>query len=108
MTIWRAERIGRRTFTLWMSLAALSLCVGCQRYSAAPLTQPVVERGLVEPSQRELQVRVDAIRHPLLGPIELRPQDGLSPDEAAVLAVVINPGLRAERDQREDARKLNC
>jgi outer membrane protein, heavy metal efflux system len=104
MTIWRAERIGLRTFTLRMSLTALSLCVGCERYSAAPLTQSVVEGGLAEPSQRELQVRVDAIRHPLLGPMELRPQDGLSPDEAAVLAVVINPGLRAERDQREIAQ----
>jgi cobalt-zinc-cadmium efflux system outer membrane protein len=90
--------ICRLSFT---SLAALSFCVGCERYSPAPLA---VERGLAEPSQRELQVRVDAIRHPLLRPIELRPQDGLSPDEAAVLAVVINPGLRAQRDQREIAQ----
>ncbi len=40
----------------------------------------------------------------MLAPIQLRPQEGLSPDEAAVLAVVINPSLRAQRDQRDIAQ----
>jgi cobalt-zinc-cadmium efflux system outer membrane protein len=39
----------------------------------------------------------------MLQPIELHPDAGLTPDEAAVIAVLINPALRAARDQRGSA-----
>lgn len=41
-----------------------------------------------------------AIKHPLLAPVRLNLRDGISPDEAAVLAVLLNPTLRAARNQR--------
>lgn len=41
------------------------------------------------------------IHHPILKPINFDIQDGLSPEEAAVLAVIANPKLRASRDQRK-------
>jgi outer membrane protein TolC len=47
-----------------------------------------------------VRVQAQAIRHPILKPIEFDEQDGLSPDEAAVLAVLANPSLRAIRDRR--------
>jgi outer membrane protein TolC len=47
-----------------------------------------------------VRVQAQAIRHPILKPLEFDEQDGLSPDEAAVLAVLANPSLRAIRDRR--------
>ncbi len=44
------------------------------------------------------------IHHPLLPPTELHPELGLTPDEAAVVAILVNPNLRALRDQRETAQ----
>ena len=41
------------------------------------------------------------IKHPLLKPIDFDIRNGLSPDEAAVLAVIANPKLRASRDERQ-------
>ncbi|MEA3186403.1 MAG: outer membrane protein heavy metal efflux system [Chthoniobacter sp.] len=41
-----------------------------------------------------------AIKHPLLSPVRLNLRDGVSPDEAAVLAVLLNPALHAARNQR--------
>jgi outer membrane protein TolC len=47
-------------------------------------------------------VRVEAktIKHPILKPIDFDYRDGLSADEAAILAVLASPKLRAIRDQR--------
>jgi outer membrane protein TolC len=47
-----------------------------------------------------LRVQARSIRHPLLAPLEIKDGDGVSPDEAAVLAVLANPSLRAVRDAR--------
>ena len=40
------------------------------------------------------------IHHPILKPVAFDATDGLSPDEAAILAVLANPVLRAARDAR--------
>jgi outer membrane protein TolC len=47
-----------------------------------------------------IRVQAKAISHPMLSPIDFDERDGLSPDEAAILAVLANPSLRAARDQR--------
>jgi outer membrane protein TolC len=48
-----------------------------------------------------IQVQAREIQHPILRPIEFDIRNGLSPDEAAILAVIANPKLRASRDQRK-------
>ncbi len=56
------------------------------------------------PDMKTIAVKADRIRHPILKPIKIDLGDGLSPDEAAVMAVVANPTLRAERDMAGFAR----
>lgn len=48
----------------------------------------------------KLRVLAGKIKHPILHPVRLEPGKGLSPDGAAVLAVILNPSLRAVRDLR--------
>lgn len=54
---------------------------------------------LQTPTNEQLGIQAATIKHPLLKSIPFNIQDGLSPDEAAILAVLRNPGLRAVRDQ---------
>ena len=48
-----------------------------------------------------IRVQAKEIKHPILKPIEFDIRNGLSPDEAAILAVLANPKLRASRGQRK-------
>jgi cobalt-zinc-cadmium efflux system outer membrane protein len=91
------------------ALAVLALA-GCQAYHARPLTAEAVDRALSPPPADSLRVQAAALRHPILPPVALDLSDGLSPDEAAVLAVLVNPSLRAVRDQRAlaDAQLLQA
>lgn len=73
---------------------------GCASYRAAPIVHDDVQRALTPPDEAALQVSAKALKHPVLPPITLDPSDGLSPDEAAVMAVLVNPRLRAARDAR--------
>jgi outer membrane protein TolC len=66
-----------------------------------PLDQTAVAARLATPSMEAIQVQTKEIQHPILKPIEFDIRDGLSPDEAAILAVIANPKLRASRDQRK-------
>ncbi|MHB8839274.1 MAG: TolC family protein [Gemmatimonadaceae bacterium] len=47
-----------------------------------------------------IQVRASEIRHPLVPALSVNLSDGLSPDEAALLAVAANPKLRLARARR--------
>src|SRR5579872_6917778 len=81
--------------------ATLMSATGCAKYHAMPLTTARVENALAPPPAETLRVEAKALRHPLLPAVELDTTKGLSPDEAAVLAVLINPTLRAARTQRQ-------
>jgi outer membrane protein TolC len=93
-----------------LSLVVLAACAGCD-YQPAPITSADVDKALTVPQASVLRVQAGAMVHPLLKPVVFRtpmnldsgaggPGDGIGPDEAAVLAVLINPSLRAVRDQR--------
>jgi outer membrane protein TolC len=73
---------------------------GCSRYKAMPLSPSAVQRGLAAPAADQLRVQAQSIKHPLLKPVIFDDRDGLTPDQAAIMAVLVNPSLRAERDQR--------
>ena len=79
---------------------ALGLISGCATYSSMPLDRAVVDQQLAVPSATSLCVHAAEVHHPILAPIQLDLRNGLSPDEAAVLAVLLNPALRAERDRQ--------
>jgi outer membrane protein, heavy metal efflux system len=92
------RRTMRLTFfhVLCVSLLQFSSCV---TYHSRPLTSSAVEKALTVPSGELLQREALRLNHPILRPIELDPHQPLSPDAAAVLAVLINPVLRADRDR---------
>ncbi|MHB8972482.1 MAG: TolC family protein [Pirellulaceae bacterium] len=65
-----------------------------------PLTQQEVKDRLRPPAAGEVRVAAEQIAHPILRPMLFDPRDGFSPDEFAVLGVLVNPGLRGERDRQ--------
>jgi outer membrane protein TolC len=73
---------------------------GCTTYSPMPLDRAAVSKRLTPPSMETIRIKAAEIKHPILKPIEIKDQNGLSPDEAAVIAVIANPRLRAVRDGR--------
>ncbi|MDD5581538.1 MAG: TolC family protein [Methylobacter sp.] len=75
------------------------LLLGCAHYQSKPLTEQAVQQQLETPTVQQLSIQAAQIKHPLLKPIPFNIQNGLSPDEAAILAVLRNPELRAIRDQ---------
>ncbi len=72
---------------------------GCASYHAAPLDSQTVRDGLQPPSLEAVRIAAGKLDHPLLAPLVFDPTDGLSPDEAAVLAVFANPELRTMRSR---------
>src|SRR5947207_7886740 len=91
----------RRTCRLVALLSTLIGSVtGCVQYEDKPLASSAVEKTLATPDDHTLRIETTRLKHPLLSPMPVELGRGLSPDEAAVLAVIVNPELRAERDQR--------
>ena len=76
------------------------LLAGCAHYTEKPITNADVNEALSAPSPDTLRVQAQTLKHPLLDAIEINERDGLSPDEVAVMAVLLNPYLKAVRDER--------
>ncbi len=75
------------------------LLAGCATYHPLPLDRKAEQKALAPPDMQAVKVEASRIKHPLLKPVDFDIKDGLSPDEAAILAVLANPELRAVRDQ---------
>jgi outer membrane protein TolC len=69
-------------------------------YAPLPLDESAVSARLAPLAVEAIRVQAKEFQHPILKPLEFDIQNGLSPDEAAMLAVIANPKLRAIRDQR--------
>ncbi len=78
-----------------------TLMTGCTIYRAMPIDNSAVNLALKGPSMEKVRVQSKMIRHPILKPIDFDDRDGISPDEAATLAVLANPALRAIRDRKK-------
>ncbi len=74
---------------------------GCASYKSMPLTRKTVNAQLTWPNDKTIQLQAGKIKHPHLNPVKINLSDGVSADEAAVLAVLLNPTLRVERDRRK-------
>jgi outer membrane protein TolC len=73
---------------------------GCATYHPVPLSNASVQQRLGTPSAKVLQIAAAQLHHPLLAPVPLNLRSGIGPDQAAILAVILNPRLRADRDRR--------
>lgn len=80
-------------------ISALALSA-CSHFQARLLKEATIQQQLRTPSVEQLTVQASKIKHPILKTLNFNLQDGLSPDEAAILAVIRNPELRALRDQQ--------
>lgn len=83
-----------------LTVLILSFLQGCATYRPAPLDHAAVRESLSPPSMERVRVLAMEIQHPILKPLTIDDRNGLSPDEAAVVAVLANPMLRAVRDKR--------
>ncbi|MEI7993875.1 MAG: TolC family protein [Methylococcaceae bacterium] len=82
-------------------LAGLFCCllISCSAYHPKPLTEQAIQQQQETPSAEQLSILATQIKHPYLQAIPFNIKDGLSPDEAAILAVLRNPELRAIRNR---------
>src|SRR5678809_84898 len=80
------------------------LFAGCARYQSQPLSKESVEQVLAVPDDQSLRIAASQLHHPVLRPLEINPQSPLSPEQVAVLSVIVNPDLRAERNRRAVAQ----
>ncbi|MEO5954075.1 MAG: TolC family protein [Nitrospiraceae bacterium] len=80
-----------------LGVALSAVLPACTGYQALPLSSDAAGET---PDMTRIRIAAQEIHHPILKPLDFDDRDGLSPDEAAVLAVLANPGLRAVRDQR--------
>lgn len=92
-----------RAITATVAVATLVYLAGCSLYHAAPLPAAGVPLRSSMPSARRLSSDVEAVANPLVIPRSVDVTDGLDPDEAAVLALVLNPDLIAARDAHGEA-----
>ena len=89
---------------------AACLVAGCATYRPEPLDRSAVDAALKGPPIESVKVEAARIRHPLLAPVVIDGSNGYSPDEIAVMAVLLSRDLRAMRDQLEvaDAQVLQA
>lgn len=84
-----------------LELAALGIfCAGCSTYESMPLDKASTDRALGPQSMESVKVAASQLKHPLLAPVVIDGRGGFTPDEIAVMVVVVSPDLRALRDQR--------
>lgn len=86
-----------------IAAVCLALASACAWPAASPLRdwREIVARA--DTDSGRLRVSADALRHPLLPAIAVDPDDGLDPDETAVLAVLLSPDLAAARAARGES-----
>jgi hypothetical protein len=96
---WRPTRI-----VAFLLSTLLVVMQGCAFYRPRPLTETAIEDSLKTPDTDRIQVEAKRLSHPLLRPVDIDFKKGLTPEGAAVVAVLANPILRAARDKKGVAR----
>ena len=91
-------------------LLFLLTLTACSNYQPKALTEQSIHKQNATLSFAQLQILASQIKHPLLKPVIFELSDGLSPDEAAIIAIIQNPELRAARSKQgvADAQLLQA
>jgi cobalt-zinc-cadmium efflux system outer membrane protein len=97
----RPTPMNRSFFSVYLLVLLIELLQACAVYKPMPLDHSAIAERLSPPSMDAVRLQAREIKHPILKPINFDIGNGLSPDEAAILAVIANPKLRASRDQRK-------
>jgi outer membrane protein, heavy metal efflux system len=86
--------------TQFLAAALMAAGAGCSTYQSKPLDADAVGKALEGPDMASVKVQAASLRHPLVAPIVIDGRGGYTPDEVAVMAVLLSPELRALRDQK--------
>lgn len=81
----------------------LALCTACASYQAEPVAPPPAAAQLHPLEEERLRVRARELDRAALPQVTIDLSDGIDPDEAAVLAVLLDPDLVAARDAQGEA-----
>ena len=97
----KSTRSNRRLRDTGLVIASLGILVaGCSSYRAMPLDGASSGPGPGGPATDTVRIAAAQLHHPLLAPIVIDGRGGYSPEEIAAIVVVVDPDLRALRDQR--------
>ena len=91
--------ITQRTSGRILLSAGLVFLAGCQTYQAQPLSPAAVAAAAQPPDLPTVKIAAAQLKHPLMAAIAIDGRDGLTPDEVAVMTVIVSPKLRALRNQ---------
>ena len=83
-----------------LAACGLTALAGCSTYHSKPLDQAAVEHALEQQPLDSVKVAAASIKHPLVAPVTIDGVGGFTPDEIAVIVVIVSPELRALRDQK--------
>ena len=108
--LFKATCDGRLSFCLGLLILIPTFLSGCTSYSPHPLHKDTLGSALKVPSDDVLQIMASELPDPVLASVAIDLRDGVGPDEAAVLGVLLNPSLRAQRAARgvASAEMLNA
>ena len=98
----RFPRYCKMRFTRLARLPGLLLFVvlsGCATYQPKPINQHAVARSLASPDLQSVRIKAEEIKHPILKPRHIDFAKGISAGDAAIIAVITNRTLQAERDR---------
>lgn len=76
------------------------LAAACTTYHARPLPPRDTVGRASDADLRAIEVQASEIEHPLLRPLVVNVEDGITPEEAALLALATSPELRRARAVR--------
>ena len=91
-------------FFFFLLPGLLLLAQACAVYHPKPLGGQQVSKALAPPDLESIRIKAARIRHPVLKPRSIDFRKGISAGDAAVIAAINNPVLRAERDRKGIAR----
>ncbi len=89
----------RTVSSLLISLTVV-VFTGCSTYREHPIDAVSVNKALEERPLESVRMAAARLKHPLIQPLVIDGQGGFSPDEIAIMVVIVSPELRALRDQR--------
>ena len=81
-------------------LIVFLLLESCAVYRPKPIDEHAVSQALAPPDLAAIRIKAEEIKHPILKPRGIDFKKGVSAGDAAIIAVIANPALRARRDQR--------
>ena len=87
-----------------LCVSFVTILFGCATYHPKPIDQSAVSQRLEPPSHKAIRIQAALIKHPILKPRSIDFKKGISAQDAAIIAVIANPALRAERDFRGIAK----